>query len=101
VKELLEQLAAAGLGVVDRFDLTDPKDVERLAVDLGAAFSNTMARISAAVPEEHRGLFFGYVFGAPLGTLNAAIGLENYDAVLAEIRKAVVYVAEQKARTAH
>lgn len=101
MRRLFNALEQAGLGTVEQFDLTDPKQVERLAADIGRAWTAVIAPIAAAMPEEHRGIFFGYLFGAPLGAMNAAIGLEDYDAVLVEIRKAVELVAEQKKRAQH
>jgi hypothetical protein len=99
--EILKALADAGLGELEHFDLTDPKQIERLATEMGAQWSSTIALIAKNCPEEHRGIFFGYLFGSPLGAMSAAIGIENYDAVLAAIRQAVEVVNEKKRRVAH
>jgi hypothetical protein len=85
----------------EEFNLSEKADVDRLAQELGANFADTFAPLVVLMSEEHRCAFFGYLLGAPLGAMSAAIGLERARQVLEVLVEAAARVEEQKRRALH
>lgn len=90
-------MADIGALRLDSYDLTNEEDVKRLAEELGRSWTEGAVPFAAIVAEEHRGLYWGHMFAAPMGAMGRSIGYENAEAVILRILR--VMKAMQAKRT--